>query len=89
MSNPREYQTYYPVQPILEIARIRSFSRYGRCDNSTMALVLGIAKETVGRWAKKDNPTITVMVADKIACNLGLHLDIIWPAKSTIEMFAR
>lgn len=90
MSRPREYQTYYSVGPILEIARIRSFARYGRCDCKTMALVLGIARETVSRWDKKEEePMITVMVADKIACKLGLHLDIIWPNPATTKMFAR
>lgn len=89
-TNPNERLTKrmkYPLAPLIQIAQTRSRERYGYTNNATVASLLGVKRETVSKWDAKNTVSIGLLMADRCATTLGLHIDIIWAEPEVTELF--
>lgn len=80
----------YPIAPALHAIAamadrpLHPIGHVGTCPTcpgcvslTDLANVAGVEKRTAHRWVAEGG--IPEPAADRLACNLGLHLDILWP----------
>lgn len=75
----------YPFEPLAEYARVR----YRAPNQNVLACATSVSyveqalgyrwhRHTIHRWSKDGIPPRS---ADAVACELGLHIDILWPER--------
>lgn len=76
MGRPQQHPRCFTTEEVLPLIADMS--------NEDAAEFVGVNKKTVERWRRgRCNGRLDLDQADKFACKLGLHIDLIWDREKT------